>query len=172
MSEYRRAYQAGGCYFFTVVTQDRRKILTDAVIYERLRRAFRHVGKTRPFRVDAIVVLPDHLHCIWRLPHGDNDFSTRWRLIKHFVSRGVASGVNHGQEQSFWQRRFWEHLIRDDHDWRRHIDYVFYNPVKHRYVNRPADWRWSSFADAVRRGWYDAHWGANQPESIAGMDCE
>jgi putative transposase len=172
MSDYRRAYQEGGCYFFTVVTHGRKKLLTEPAIYQRLRDAFLHVTGREPFHVDAIVVLPDHLHCVWRLPQDDHDFSSRWRLIKHFVSRGVATDLSERQEKLVWQRRFWEHLIRDERDWQRHIDYIFYNPVKHGYVSRAADWQWSSFPDAVSRGWYDIDWGATEPQSIAGMDHE
>jgi putative transposase len=172
MSDYRRAYQDGGCYFFTVVTHGRRKLLTEPAIYQRLRAAFLHVNASKPLHVDAIVVLPDHLHCVWRLPQDDRDLSSRWRLIKHFVSRGVATDISERQEKLVWQRRFWEHLIRDERDWQRHIDYIFYNPVKHGYVTRPADWRWSSFPNAVSRGWYDTDWGANEPQSIPGMDRE
>ena len=172
MSDYRRAYQRGGCYFFTVVTYDRRPWLTKPEIYDRLREAFRNVALTRPFRVDAIVVLPDHLHCIWRLPETDNDFSTRWRLIKHFVSRGASTALSDRSEKFLWQRRFWEHQIRDAEDWRRHMDYIFFNPVKHGYVSRVRDWQFSSFESAVEKGWYDLAWGVAEPESIRGLELE
>jgi putative transposase len=172
MSDYRRAYDQGGCYFFTVVTYDRRPWLTQPDIYQRLRQAFRHVAATRPFHFDAIVVLPDHMHCIWQLPETDSDFSTRWRLIKNFVSRGAKTVLSDRGEKYVWQRRFWEHQIRDERDWRRHMDYIFFNPVKHGYVSRPADWKFSSFAYAVAKGWYEVSWGAGEPESIRGLDWE
>jgi hypothetical protein len=92
------------------------------------------------------VILPDHLHSDWRLPDGDSDFSLRWRLIKHYVAAGMPAPTNRRGEKLVWQRRFWEHAIRDEDDWRRHVDYVHYNPVKHGYVSRPEDWPWSSFA--------------------------
>jgi len=108
MRNYIRAYQPGGCYFFTVVTGKRHPHFADATNVERLRQAFRHVMVKHPFVIDAVVIMPDHIHTIWRLPENDDDFSTRWRLIKHFVSRGCQG------EDAFWQPRFWEHLIRDE----------------------------------------------------------
>jgi putative transposase len=119
-----------------------------------------------PFAIDAIVVLPDHLHAIWRLPDGDADFSTRWRLIKHFVSRGW-----HG-DSPFWQPRFWEHLIRDKTDWQRHLDYIHYNPVKHGMVAKPEDWAHGSYLKAKASGWYTDGWGHSEPVSCRNMDVE
>ena len=172
MSEYRRAFQPGGCYFFTVVTHGRRPWLTEEHAIERLRNAFRRVREDRPFTMDAIVVLPDHLHCIWQLPEGDNDFSERWRQIKRFVSIGMKSPLNVRKEKSLWQRRYWEHLLRNEEDWRRHMDYIHYNPVKHGYSRRPADWPYSSFKQVVARGWYEASWGEQEPAAIARMEFE
>jgi putative transposase len=172
MSDYRRAFQSGGCYFFTVVTHRRRPWLTEELAIERLRQAFRHAMKVRPFSIDAIVILPDHLHCIWQLPEGDNDFPERWRQIKRFVSIGLISPLNARNEKTLWQRRYWEHLIRDEEDWRRHIDYIHYNPVKHGFVTRPSDWPHSSFKLALKRGWYEASWGEIESASIAGMEFE
>ncbi len=172
MSEYRRAFQPGGCYFFTVVTHARRPWLGDERAIARLRQAFRQVMQARFFAVDAIVVLPDHLHCIWRLPEGDDDFPERWRQIKRFVSIGMHSPLNVRGEKALWQRRYWEHLLRDEEDWRRHMDYIHYNPVKHGYTSRPADWPHGSFSQAVARGWYDASWGCAEPENLRGMDFE
>lgn len=172
MSDYRRAFQSGGCYFFTVVTYQRRPWLTEEPSIERLRKAFRHVMESRPFSIDAIVILPDHLHCIWQLPEGDDDFSERWRQIKRFVSIGLKSQLNARNEKALWQRRYWEHLIRDEEDWHRHMDYIHYNPVKHGFVKRPADWPHSSFKLALKRGWYEASWGNTEPTSITGMKFE
>lgn len=126
----------------------------------------------RPFSIDAIVVLPDHLHCIWQLPEGDDDFPERWRQIKRFVSIGLKSQLNERNEKALWQRRYWEHLIRDQEDWRRHIDYIHYNPVKHGYTQRAADWPYSSFKLALKRGWYESAWGETEPAFIAGMEIE
>ena len=169
---YRRAYQSGGCYFFTVVTHERRQILTQSDVIERLREAFRHVRSTRPFTIDATVVLPDHLHCLWRLPEGDVDFSTRWRLIKHYVSSGIDVPLNKRNEKLVWQRRFWEHLIRDEEDWRRHMDYIHYNPVKHGYVQRPGDWPHGSYQRAVDEGLYSLDWGTYEPEEVSRIELE
>jgi REP-associated tyrosine transposase len=123
---------------------------------------------TRPFEIGAIVVMPDHVHCIWRLPEGDGDFATRWRLVKRYFSVGFDAVVNRRDEKRIWQRRYWEHLIRDAEDWRRHMDYIHYNPVKHGYVSAPALWRSSSFRRAVEDGLYPADWGASTPP--AGID--
>ena len=99
---------------------------------------------------DAMVILPDHLHMVWRLPGGDTDYSLRWRLIKHYLASGISGSTNRRGEKAVWQQRFWEHAIRDEDDWRNHIDYVHYNPVKHGYVARPGVWPWSSFGPAQR----------------------
>jgi len=175
--DYRRAYQKGGCYFFTVVTQARRPLLTQPDTLVRLREAFRRVRWKMPFQTDAIVILPDHLHCVWRLPPGDDDFSGRWKRIKHYVSvilptGEVSASRQAKREKAVWQRRFWEHLLRDEEDWRRHMDYVHYNPVKHGYVGRPVEWLFGSFPKAVKMGWYDENWGAEEPTSVRGMDYE
>ena len=173
MSEYRRAYQEGGCYFFTVVTYERQRILDRRENIERLKKAFRHVMEQYPFVMDSVVILPDHLHCIWLLPGGDSDFSSRWRLIKRYFSIGIGAPIDHRGEKTVWQRRFWEHLIRNEDDWRKHVDYIHYNPVKHGYVLRPADWPHSSFQRAVDRGWYSVDWGEKkEPGNIKGIDLE
>lgn len=172
MSVYRRVYQPGGCYFFTLVTHGRRPILTRPENIHRLRAAFRHVAVTRPFEMQAIVVLPDHLHCLWRLPEDDKDFSIRWRLVKRYFSVGLEAGVNGRREKNVWQRRYWEHCIRDEGDWRCHMDYVHYNPVRHGLVAAPNDWPHSSFRRAVERGWYEPNWGRSEPAEIAGMEFE
>lgn len=172
MSNYHRVYQSGGCYFFTVVTHDRHAILNNSAVLNRLRMAFRHVQATRPFTIDAVVILPDHFHCIWQLPPDDHDFSTRLRLIKHFVSSGIELPVSERKEKPVWQRRFWEHIIRSETDWRRHMDYIHYNPVKHGYVMRIGDWPYSSFHRAVKEGLYEPDWGIFEPDNIKKMDIE
>jgi len=118
------------------------------------------------------VVLPDHLHRIWQMPDQDADFSRRWRLIKRYFSIGMDAEVSRRREKQIWQRRFWEHLVRDEEDWRQHMDYIHYNPVKHGYVKTPYDWPHSSFRRAVKHGLYPPDWGASQPAAIAGMDFE
>lgn len=172
MSNYHRAYTPGGSYFFTVVTLNRAPIFINEERVEILRQAFRKVMETLPFQIDAMVVLPEHLHCIWQMPDGDVDYSSRWREIKKAASRQISTATNKRNERMVWQRRFWEHAIRDEDDWRRHVDYIHYNPVKHGLVNQPSDWPWSSFRNAVNKGWYQASWGAEIPATITGMDYE
>ena len=166
MSNYRRTHVRGGCYFFTVVTHRRRPLFDCPSRVDLLRSAVRVVQSVHPFAIDAMVVLPDHVHAVWQLPEGDADYSRRWRDIKHHVSTAIDAPVNHRGEKAVWQRRFWEHAIRDDEDWRRHVDYIHYNAVKHRLVESPAEWPYSSFHAAVRKGWYDANWGALEPDDI------
>jgi putative transposase len=172
VSDYRRAYVPGGGFFFTVVTHHRKPLLAEESNIDRLREGFRGTMEKHPFRIDAIVILPDHLHTVWRLPPGDTDFSLRWRLIKHFVATGLPSLTDHRGGKSVWQRRFWEHAIRDENDWRNHVDYVHYNPVRHGYARRPGDWRWSSFRLARRRGWYTADWGEVEPPNLGRIAFE
>lgn len=165
MRTYLRTRAAGGTYFFTVNLAERRG---NALLVERiaeLRAAFRATCIERPFEIPAMVVLPDHLHCLWRLPSDDSDFPTRWRLIKSRFARAVPrmdrysrSRRNKG-ERGIWQRRYWEHVIRDDADFRHHLDYIHFNPVKHGYVHDPAAWPYSSFLRWVARGIYEPGWG-------------
>ncbi len=147
---YRRAHVPGGTYFFTVVTRNRAPVFADIAQVERLKAAFSHVRDTRPFRMPALVVLPDHLHTIWTLPEDDTDFSTRWRLIKHYVQRASA--------EPLWQPRFWEHVIRDEDDFGRHFDYIHGNPVKHGLVNKLCDWPHSTFHRYVNLEVYSPDW--------------
>ena len=170
MSDYRRVRVKGGCYFFTTVTAARRPILIDNI--SKLRNAFRHVRINHAFTIDAIVILPDHMHCIWTLPDGDDDFSMRWRLIKSAFSRHLPVIPYKGKrqrEKGIWQRRFWEHLIRNDGDFQKHVDYIHYNPVKHGYVEHVADWPYSSFHRFVRQGVYTVDWSEPGDKN---MDCE
>ena len=174
---YRRTREAGGCFFFTVVTWRRQPILVEAGHIRRLRAAFRREMTKNPFIVDAIVILPDHLHTIWRLPEGDADYSGRWSRIKRYFSIGVTRSRQDGvrkerREKAVWQRRFWEHRIRDEEDWRRHMDYIHYNPVRHGLVSHPGDWAFSSFHRCVQRGWYTEEWGRQEPQDIVGMNPE
>jgi putative transposase len=166
MTSYRRNFIAGGSFFFTVNLADRRLcLLTDHI--EELRAAFRRARLRYPFAIDAMVVLPDHLHVIWTLPEGDADFAGRWRLIKSTFSRGLPAGETVSRsrlakrERGIWQRRFWEHTIRNEDDFARHVDYIHINPVKHRLVTRVLDWPHSSFHRMVERGVYPADWAGN-----------
>jgi len=163
MTGYRRNFVAGGSYFFTVNLADRRlALLTENI--ESLRAAFRQARHQHPFTIDAIVVLPDHLHTIWTMPEGDSDFAVRWSLIKGSFSRRIPQGEPvsdsrlRRRERGIWQRRYWEHTIRDDEDWGRHVDYIHFNPVKHGYAQRPGAWPYSSFHRMVRLGFYPADW--------------
>lgn len=177
--DFRRAWVKGGWYFFTVVTYQRQALLTIPENVERLRNAMKSVQTKSPFAMPAIVILPDHLHCLWQLPEGDDDFASRWRQIKHDFTMGcvganakVGTSRRSKGESNVWQRRFWEHLIRDEEDWRRHMDYIAWNPVKHGYASNPADWEFGSFRRLVERGWYPPGWGATEPESVKGMEFE
>jgi putative transposase len=165
MPQYTRTYVPGGTFFFTVALLERkRSLLTDHI--DLLRESFRKVRHQRPFKIDAIVVLPDHLHCVWTLPPDDPDFSTRWRLIKTAFARGIPIGERLSQrrqrvgERGIWQRRFWEHMIRDERDFSSHVDYIHYNPLKHGHVQRVSDWPHSSFHQYVSEGVYPSDWAS------------
>src|SRR3974390_1446199 len=150
MTSYRRNFGPGGSYFFTVNLADRRsRLLTEHL--DVLRSAFRYVRARHPFAIEATVTLPDHLHAIWTLPEADVDYSTRWQLIKGMFSRNPPHGETVSTsragkaERGIWQRRYWEHTLRDEGDFERHVDYIHFNPVKHGYVTRVRDWPYSSF---------------------------
>ena len=168
MPHYRRAKISGIAFFFTVVLADRSSnLLVDEI--DRLRQAYRVVQKRRPFKTTAICVLPDHVHAIWELPEGDSDFPTRWSLIKSGFSRGLEARPRSEskiakREKGVWQRRYWEHAIRDETDLDRHIDYIHFNPVKHGHVTRVADWPHSSFHRYVERGELAADWGGDMKD--------
>ncbi|MBV5275855.1 MAG: transposase [Lamprocystis purpurea] len=170
MSNYRRVFIPGGTFFFTLVTWQRQPLLGSPERVALLREAFAHVREQRPFTIDGSVILPDHLHCIIRLPEGDTDYPGRWREIKKRFSARVDPTTNARNERPVWQRRHYEHAIRDDTDWRRHLDYLHYNPVKHGLAQRVQDWPWSSFKRAVARGWYEAQWGSVAPENLPGIE--
>jgi len=172
MPNYRRYRVSGGTYFFTINVLERR---TDLLVrhIEALREAVRSTRAERPFHIDAWVVLPDHFHCVRTLPSGDDDFSNRIKAIKiRFVQavepnkRRSAVCVAHG-ERGIWQRRFWEHAIRDQADYVRHIDYVHYNPVKHGHVALAAQWPYSTFHRWVQAGAYAAEWGGEGATDVA-----
>ena len=167
MSLYRRFYIPGGSYFFTVVTHERRPVLCDEPFRRALRRAINEVRSDQPFAILAWVLLPDHLHTIWTLPPGDDDFSKRWGRIKALTTKALppdliycarSVGKLHKREAGVWQRRFWEHALRSEDDLRRHADYLHYNPAKHGLVEYVADWPWSSFHRWVKQGLYPSDW--------------
>jgi len=168
MSRYRRILVPGATYFFTVALADRKSCLLVEEI-DRLRKTYGDVHRSLPFTTIAICVLPDHIHALWRLPEGDADYSGRWSRMKSGFSRGLPSAERSAskqlrREKGIWQRRFWEHQIRDHADLERHVDYIHYNPVKHGLVNRVADWPHSSFHRYVSAGWLDADWAGSVPE--------
>jgi putative transposase len=171
MVRYRRNFVPGGTYFFTVVLADRGSTaLVDHI--GALRSAFRAAIRIRPFTIDAIVVLPDHLHAIFTLSASDKDFSGHWRRIKgHFSSAMIEAGLDLKRrpngELALWQRRFWEHSIRDDRDFARHVDYVHFNPVKHGLATRVCDWPFSSFHRYDREGILPEDWAGDVRESGA-----
>jgi len=162
--QYRRASIKGGTYFFTVNLAERQNtLLVDEM--DKLRVAINKVKKQHPFKLDAMVVLPDHLHAMFTLPTDDNDYATRWMLIKAGFSRQLPrrERINKSRlakgERGVWQRRYWEHCIRDHKDYEKHVDYIHYNPVKHGYVRKVSDWRYSTFHDYVCKGVLNKNWG-------------
>ena len=172
MPNYRRAWHKGGTYFFTVNLLQRQgdDLLTRNAGL--LRDVVRSVRDRHPFRIHGWVVLPDHLHCVIELPSGDSDFALRWRLIKMEFPKALPRTerlsrvrVSRG-ERGIWQRRFWEHLIRDDADLQAHMDYVHYNPAKHGLVKRVADWPYSTFHRLVAQGIYPVDWGGGREGTL------
>jgi putative transposase len=163
MPDYRRNRVPGGTFFFTVNLLDRS---SDRLVAEiaALRRAVRQVRARAPFHIDAWAVLPDHMHCLWTLPEGDGDFPGRWRAIKTAFSKSLPADeprspiMTSRGERGIWQRRYWEHTIRDDRDYAAHMDYTHFNPVKHGLAENVADWPFSSFRRCVARGLYPEGW--------------
>ena len=159
---YRRNLAPGATYFFTLTLLDRRSCaLTDNIGV--LGSALRGCRQRHPFSLVAIVVLPEHLHCIWTVPDHDSDYSTRWALIKAAFTRITRAGgekVRSG-ERRLWQPRFWEHTIRDERDLERHVNYIHFNPVRHGHVGRVQDWPHSSFHRYVRQGRLPEDWSGD-----------
>lgn len=168
MRTYRRSH-GGLIYFFTVVTHDRRPILTSDLGHRALKDAIKTVQDNRPFDIVAMVTLPDHLHAVWQLPENDADYSIRWSWLKSEFTRDWLSGGGaegkmtssrrSKRERAVWQRRFWEHQCKDDGALKRCVDYVHVNPLKHRLVKRVADWPWSTFHRFVKNREYELDWG-------------
>ena len=174
MPQYRRFSIAGGTYFFTVVTYRRRPILCDAPVRAALRNAIQTVRARYPFTINAWVLLPDHLHCLWTLPPDDANFAKRWALIKRHVSMTcageyhrpdwmTASKLKH-RESTFWQRRYWEHCIYSETDFANHLNYIYINPVKHGLVSRVSDWPYSTFHRDVKNGLYPLDWAGGMDD--------
>lgn len=176
MPNYRRIWVPGGTYFFTVKLADRRgRVLTANI--DALRIAFRETRIAWPFEIAAVVVMPNHLHCIWTLPDGDADNARRWSQLKSGFSRRVphedvvSQSRIERRERGIWQRRFWERCIVDEDDFRTHVDYIHYNPVKHGFVARACDWPHSSFRRWVSAGVYPMDW-AMPPKSLPSPDSQ
>jgi len=175
MTNYRRLKLEGATYFFTLVAYHRinTNIFIDNI--DLLKNSIHKVKIKYPFQLIAICVLPDHLHLIMELPKGDSDYSVRIRLIKTYFSKAVVTAnpinrsMERAQEKGIWQRRFWEHCIRDEYDLEKHLDYIHYNPVKHGYCSRPLDWPYSTFFNYVKRGRYpsDWAWSGRSQETVA-----
>ena len=172
MPNYRRLRVKGGTYFFTVVTYKRLPIFKSDASKKLLHSTWNKVQTRLPFSTEAICLLPDHIHTIWTLPKGDDDYSTRWKEIKRLFSRAYIKEFGNPEipnnsrrkhhEFAIWQRRFWEHTIQDEDDLYNHLDYIHYNPVKHGLANSPAEWKWSSFSIYVDREFYEPNWGENE----------
>jgi putative transposase len=173
MPDYRRWYVPGGTCFFTAVTYGRRPVLCNAMARKCLHEAIETVRRDRPFELVAISLLPEHVHTIWTLPQGDAGYPMRWKRIKEeftvaYLAHGGAEGprtdsrLRHG-ERGVWQRRYWEHMVRDEEDLNRCVDYVHWNPKKHGLVKNVRDWPWSSFNRYVALGQYTLDWGATDP---------
>jgi len=165
MVNYRRNFVPGGSYFFIVTLRMRNsQQLVESI--DLLRLAFRKTQEAKPFKIEAIVVLPEHLHSIWTLPPNDSDYPGRWKSIKSIFTReleksGVVVEKRKDGSALIWQRRYWEHTIRDVDDLYRHIDYIHFNPVKHGLVERVKDWPYSSFHRYVRQGLLSPDWAGN-----------
>jgi len=168
MPDWRRAFLPGGSFFFTVVTDGRAQILTDSPARALLGRTIRRCQERWPFEINAIVLLPEHVHAIWTLPRGDAEYAKRWGwLKKEFTKSWLAAGGVEQQQtagrirdgrRGVWQPKYWEHMITDEDDFERHFDYIHYNPVKHGHVGCPHEWPWSSFDRWVKRGVYPRNW--------------
>jgi putative transposase len=176
MSDYRRYFVAGGTYFFTAVADRRAALFADTSARSLLGSVFRRCIFRRPMSVLAIVLLPDHLHCLWALPPGDSAYSDRWRWLKgeftrHWLALGgheqpLRDSLRRERRRGVWQRRFWEHAIRDEVDLEQHADYIHYNPVRHKLVTRPRDWPWSSFHRWAKLGHYPVDWGGGDRAAL------
>ena len=171
MPRYIRSSAQGGIYFFTLVAYERRKILCNDDFLHAFRQSIKHIQQQYPFEILAWVQMPDHLHCIWQLPIDDSNFSMRWSQIKrlttkacpqyHLSLNNLSASKMKRNEKGIWQRRFYEHKIRNEQDLITHMDYLHYNPVKHGVVDNVMDWQYSSFHRLVREGSYPADWGSD-----------
>ena len=168
MPKYRRWYRQGGTFFLAVKTYKHQTFLCEQFARTALRRAIEDTRAEKPFEIVAWVLLPDHLHTIWRMPEDDNDFSIRWSMIKRRFTRQwltlhqppvqPTARMRRKREPGVWQRRFWEHLIRDQNDMANHMDYIHYNPIKHSLAECPHHWPYSTFHRWTQEGAYRSDW--------------
>jgi putative transposase len=176
MPEYRRIFVPGGTYFFTVITYHRQPLFLNPNYCRIYRKAVLSIAEKHPFEEVAYCILPDHIHTIWTMPEHDSDYPLRWQAIKGSFTRWIQimdgrrpiqnSSHLKRREAAVWQRRYWEHLIFDDRDFDYHMDYIHYNPVALGLVNRPIDWKWSSFLRFVEAEYYESDWGENEPPKL------
>jgi putative transposase len=163
------------------VTYHRLPILTTPQGRQFLRSAWIDTRDRFPFTTLAICLLPEHIHCIWTLPDGDANYPVRWKEIKRLFTRSYRDHVGTGEarnpsrvkrgEAAIWQRRYWEHTIRDEADLNRHLDYLHYNPVKHGLVKWVSAWAYSSFHRYVKMGYYERDWGDTVGEEVMRLAC-
>lgn len=182
MADYRRWHVAGGTFFFTVVMHSRVPLFVDEAARKILGEQLRACQEKWPFEINAIVLLPEHLHAIWTLPPGDAAYPRRWAWIKkEFTKAWLASGGVEQQvsaarlergDRGVWQPRYWEHTIEDEQDFDRHFDYVHWNPVKHGHVACPRDWPASSFHRWVQAGVYERDWGCSRHGPLSFDDLD
>jgi putative transposase len=180
MAQYRRSYIPGGTFFFTVVTNNRKPILTTEFSRKCLKDAWNTISEKYPFDLVACCLMPNHLHCIWTMPDNDSNYSIRWQGIKGLFSKQYKGQFTHAlqltesqrmkREAAVWQRRFWEHTIFTQDDFNRHVDYIHYNPVKHDYVRNPMDWPWSTFHRYFKMGMYENDWGIHEPPYLRDLE--
>lgn len=179
MKNYRRNRQAGATYFLTLCLNDRRSSLLTDYINE-LRQAYRKTQLKMPFINEAIVILPDHIHALWTMPDNDDNYPDRVRLFKSYFSRQLPQSVKQTKhssridrkETSIWQRRYWEHTIRDESDFGNHMDYIHYNPVKHGYASNPQDWQYSTLRKLIEESIYPSDWGMDKKLDIISVDYD
>ena len=180
MPDYRRSLVEGGTYFFTLVTYDRLPILNTEHSRKILHQSWVEVKERFYFETVAVCLLPDHLHCIWKLPEGDADYPVRWKEIKRRFTIRYLKEIGPGEERNLsrqkkheaaiWQRRYWEHTLFEQVDFEEHLDYIHYNPIKHGFVTRAIDWPFSSFPRYVKEGIYEADWAGGETGRIQGLD--
>lgn len=171
MPNYKRSFVNGGTFFFTVTSFNRQKIFTSPAFRTALRKSILETQQQFPFEINAWVLLPDHIHCIWTLPDDDYDYSKRWSMIKRLVTQAckyhlplnnlTAPSRLKRNESTIWQRRFWEHTISNNSDYENHLNYIYWNPVKHGHSNSVSEWPYSTFHRDVKNGFYDKKWGDN-----------